>query len=133
MKEINKDMTIGEILAVDTGVIPILMNAGMHCIGCPASQGETLEEAAQVHGMSADVLDVNVSGSLPYSSRKLVQLLRSALKQGRLDPFDGELHSQNGPVKGPYDARFTQKQILAMDWLCDNVIGVLPPQKKEIS
>ncbi len=94
---------------------------------------KTEEPVSLWWGMSADVLDVNVSGSLPYSSRKLVQLLRSALKQGRLDPFDGELHSQNGPVKGPYDARFTQKQILAMDWLCDNVIGVLPPQKKEIS
>ena len=40
MAEINKSMTIGEILQVDQGVIPILLESGMHCLGCPASQGE---------------------------------------------------------------------------------------------
>ena len=51
MAQITKDMTIGEIIRIDQGVIPILMEAGMHCIGCPSAQGETLEEAAMVHGM----------------------------------------------------------------------------------
>ena len=51
MAEITKDMTIGEILRTDASVAPILMEAGMHCLGCPASQGETLEEAAMVHGI----------------------------------------------------------------------------------
>ena len=46
MGKITKDMTIGEILSVDSSVAPILMEMGMHCLGCPASQGETLEEAA---------------------------------------------------------------------------------------
>lgn len=61
MAKITKDMIIAEIVAVDKGVIPILMNAGMHCIGCPSAQGETLEEAAFVHGMDADALveDIN--------------------------------------------------------------------------
>ena len=54
--EISKDITIGELLNIDTGVIPILMNIGMHCVGCPASQGETIEEAAMVHGIDADEL-----------------------------------------------------------------------------
>ena len=36
------------------GCVPILLNEGMHCIGCPASQGETLEEACMVHGLNAD-------------------------------------------------------------------------------
>ena len=49
-------MTIGEIIRIDQGVIPILMEAGMHCIGCPSAQGETLEEAAMVHGMDIDAL-----------------------------------------------------------------------------
>ena len=51
MAEITKDMTIGEILATAPNVAPLLMNVGMHCLGCPASQGETLEEAAMVHGI----------------------------------------------------------------------------------
>lgn len=56
MAQITKDMTIGEIIRIDQGVIPILMEAGMHCIGCPSAQGETLEEAAIVHGMDIDAL-----------------------------------------------------------------------------
>ena len=56
MEQITKDMTIGEIIRIDQGVIPILMEAGMHCIGCPSAQGETLEEAAMVHGMDIDAL-----------------------------------------------------------------------------
>ena len=53
---ITKDMTIGELLDVDINIAPILMSAGMHCIGCPASQMETLEEAALVHGIDIDEL-----------------------------------------------------------------------------
>ena len=56
MVEITKDMTIGEILGVDYDLASVLMNGGMHCIGCPASQGETLEEAAMVHGIDSDLL-----------------------------------------------------------------------------
>lgn len=56
MAQITKDMTIGEIIRIDQSVIPILMEASMHCIGCPSAQGETLEEAAMVHGMDIDAL-----------------------------------------------------------------------------
>ena len=45
MVQITKDMTIGEILGVDFDLAGVLMEGGMHCIGCPASQGESLEEA----------------------------------------------------------------------------------------
>ncbi|HCR40426.1 MAG TPA: disulfide oxidoreductase, partial [Lachnospiraceae bacterium] len=51
MAAITKDMTIAQAIAVNQNIIPILMDIGMHCIGCPASQGETIEEAAMVHGM----------------------------------------------------------------------------------
>jgi len=61
MAQITKDMTIGEILRVDMNVAPILMGMGMHCIGCPASQGETLEEAALVHGVDADVVEKQIN------------------------------------------------------------------------
>lgn len=56
MANITKDMTIGEILNMNPGVAPILMEAGMHCLGCPSAQGESLEEAAMVHGMDINVL-----------------------------------------------------------------------------
>ena len=51
MTRITKDTTIGEALQIDAGIIPILMGIGMHCVGCPSSAGETLEEAAMVHGI----------------------------------------------------------------------------------
>lgn len=53
---VSKDMIIGELIQVDQGLIPILMNAGMHCLGCPASQGESLEEACMVHGIDVEEL-----------------------------------------------------------------------------
>ncbi len=56
MANITKDMTIGEILRMNPAVAPILMEAGMHCIGCPSAQGESLEEAAMVHGMNIEDL-----------------------------------------------------------------------------
>jgi len=56
MADITKDMTIGEILRTAPEVAPILMQAGMHCLGCPASQGESLEEAAMVHGIDVEEL-----------------------------------------------------------------------------
>ena len=52
----NKDTRIGEILEVAPEKAEILLNVGMHCIGCPASQMETIEEACEVHGI--DVEDV---------------------------------------------------------------------------
>ncbi len=56
MGEITKDMTIGEILQANPNVVPVLLEAGMHCLGCPASQAESLEEAAMVHGIDVDEL-----------------------------------------------------------------------------
>ena len=61
MSEITKDMTIGEILVKDQNVVPVLLEAGMHCLGCPASQMETLEEAAAVHGIDIDELMAKIN------------------------------------------------------------------------
>lgn len=52
----TKEMTIGEMLTMSPDVAPILMSAGMHCLGCPSSQGESLEEACMVHGLNVDDL-----------------------------------------------------------------------------
>lgn len=56
MARITKDTTIGEALQIDAGIVPILMGIGMHCVGCTSSAGETLEEAAMVHGIDPDML-----------------------------------------------------------------------------
>ena len=56
MTGVTREMTIGEILRVNPDVAPVLMNAGMHCLGCPSAQGESLEEAAMVHGIDVDEL-----------------------------------------------------------------------------
>lgn len=56
MAKISKDMIIAEIIQVDQGLIPILIESGMHCLGCPSAQAESLEEAAMVHGIDADQL-----------------------------------------------------------------------------
>lgn len=58
---ITKEIIIGELLQIDTGVIPILMEAGMHCIGCPSSQGESLEEACLVHGLEVEPLVAQIN------------------------------------------------------------------------
>ena len=52
----NKDTRIGEILENAPEKAEILLDAGMHCLGCPASQAETLEEACEVHGINVDEL-----------------------------------------------------------------------------
>ena len=56
MSKVSKDMLIGEIVRIDDGIIPILLSSGMHCIGCPSAQGESLEEACFVHGIDVDEL-----------------------------------------------------------------------------
>jgi hybrid cluster-associated redox disulfide protein len=52
--EITKQTTMGQMLEYDMGIAYILMQSGMHCVGCPSSIGESLEEACQVHGLDAD-------------------------------------------------------------------------------
>lgn len=60
MATITKEMTIGEILRTCPNVAPVLLEAGMHCLGCPSAQGESLEEAAMVHGLDIDTLMAKV-------------------------------------------------------------------------
>ena len=56
MAKFTKDMTIGEALRLDMNIAPVLLEIGMHCLGCPSAQAETLEEAAMVHGINVDEL-----------------------------------------------------------------------------
>ena len=61
---VTKEMLIGEILQIDPQMAPFLMASGMHCIGCPSAQGESLEEAALVHGLDPDVLVARLNNFL---------------------------------------------------------------------
>ena len=54
--EVTKTTQIGEVLRMNPNVKEVLMGFGLHCFGCPMSQMETLEEAAGVHGVDADLL-----------------------------------------------------------------------------
>nr|WP_317412486.1 DUF1858 domain-containing protein [uncultured Solibaculum sp.] len=56
MAQITKDTIIGDILDMDQSTAPYFLEIGMHCLGCPASRGETLEEACQVHGVDVNQL-----------------------------------------------------------------------------
>ena len=56
MAQITRATKIGELLNVFPESAPILMEIGMHCLGCPSSQMETIEEAAMVHGMDIEDL-----------------------------------------------------------------------------
>ena len=61
---ITKNTTIGQLLEMDPEIGNILTNIGMHCIGCPSAQNESLEQAAEVHGMDADDLIEDLKGFL---------------------------------------------------------------------
>ena len=62
--QVSKDMTIGEILNMNINVAPILMEIGMHCLGCPSAQAESLAQAAMVHGIDADLLVEKINAFL---------------------------------------------------------------------
>lgn len=61
MAQITKNMTVGEILDLDRDTATFFLNMGMHCLGCPASRGETLAQACMVHGVDADKLEKQIN------------------------------------------------------------------------
>ena len=56
MATVTKDTIIGDILDMDRTTAPLFLDMGMHCLGCPSSRGETLEEACMVHGVDVNEL-----------------------------------------------------------------------------
>ena len=61
---VTKEMTIGQLLMENPTVAPVLMEVGMHCLGCPSAQAESLEDAAMVHGLDADALVEKINAFL---------------------------------------------------------------------
>lgn len=64
MAQVTKQTMIGDLLRIDAGVAPILLDIGMHCLGCPSSQMETIEEAAAVHGIDPDALVERINAAI---------------------------------------------------------------------
>ena len=64
MAQISKDTKIGELLNIFPESAPILMEICMHCLGCPASQMETIEEAAMVHGINGELLVEKINAAM---------------------------------------------------------------------
>jgi hydrid cluster protein-associated redox disulfide domain len=64
MAQISKDMIIADLIKVNPSIVTILMRSGMHCVGCPSAQAETLAEAAMVHGIDANVLEQQINDFL---------------------------------------------------------------------
>ena len=71
MAQISKDMVIADLIKVDPNIATVLMRSGMHCVGCPSAQAETLAEAAVVHGFDADVLEKQINDFL---AQQVVQI-----------------------------------------------------------
>ena len=64
MAQITKDTIIGDILDIAPETAPIFLSIGMHCLGCPSSRGETVEQACMVHGVEVEKLLEQINSAL---------------------------------------------------------------------
>lgn len=71
--QVNKDMTISDIIAMDQGIANILMASGMHCLGCIMAHGEDLGQACAVHGIDADDMVNRINAYLDSKNAQSVQ------------------------------------------------------------
>ncbi len=62
--QVTKETLIGEALQMSMDIAPVLMGIGMHCLGCPASQGESIEDACMVHGVDPDEVVAKINAVL---------------------------------------------------------------------
>lgn len=67
MAKVTKDTMIGELLQLNADIAPLLLGIGMHCLGCPSSQMETIAEAAMVHGIDPDDLVDDINNFLEHN------------------------------------------------------------------
>ncbi len=78
------------------------------------------------YGMSSGVIGVRLAADLPYTSKKLVSLLRQGIVSGAIHPFEGELRSQQGTVQLAGFPPLSSREVVGMTWLADNVEGAFP-------
>ena len=67
MAKVTKETMIGELLQINANIAPMLLGIGMHCLGCPSSQMETIAEAAMVHGINPDDLVNSINDFLEHN------------------------------------------------------------------
>ncbi len=105
-----------------------LVGSATGAVGAGAGPGASAGEKAVSYwyGLSSGVVDVNLSSELPYTSRKLVALLRQSIASGAIHPFEGELRSQEGVVQLAGFPALSSNAVVGMTWLADNVEGSLP-------
>ena len=77
-------------------------------------------------GMSAGVVSVLLSSRIPYGTKKMIDLFEKEIVQGNLSPFDGEIRTRKGKLKGEGSGPLSAFQIVKMDWLNENVVGRIP-------
>lgn len=77
-------------------------------------------------GMSADVIDVICAQDMPHGTHRLIEFLKSSIRSGSFQPFDGLIYSQNGVIQCEEGRSLQPKQIITMNWLAENVIGRIP-------
>ena len=65
MAQITKDTIIGDVLDIAPETAPVFMSIGMHCLSCPASRGETVEQACMVHGVDVNALLEEINNLVP--------------------------------------------------------------------
>ncbi len=80
-------------------------------------------------GMMSGVVDIELSDAVPVYTRQLVNILRTDIICGAMNPFDGELHSQTGLVRNADDKPLTSMDVITMNWLNENVIGEIPDRE----
>ena len=78
-------------------------------------------------GMDSGVIGVEYSDRLPEGVRRMAEILENGLRDGSLDPFLRKIIAQDGSIKNDGTRSFTPSELLRMDWLCENVIGSIPP------
>lgn len=77
-------------------------------------------------GLSAGVVDLIYSQNLPIGTRRLVEFLRRGIETGAFHPFAGRLYSQTGAVQEDENRTLAPEEIITMDWLAENVVGIIP-------
>ena len=78
-------------------------------------------------GMDSGVIGMNLSEKLPEGVRQMANMLQKGLTDSTIDPFLRRITAQDGQLKNDGTHRFTPEEILHMDWLCDNILGQIPP------
>ena len=94
---------------------------------------DTKEPAKAVNywlGMDSGIIDVELSDKLPAGVRSLAELLRQCMMSGKLDPFFRKIIAQDGSVKNDGTRKIPPEELLRMDWLCENVVGKIPPYEE---